>query len=617
MELISVYIEESKAVKRLLLPLNSNFNILYDNETLTIRQNYVPQNQYYKNISFNLLLGENGTGKTTILDYIESLLCDSSDMGFSIWFDGIKYHIFDFFNIIKYIKSDHPYQKTEIIKKALVQQNVSALKISNVFDLNKYAISSSNNNIKNQRIIDLTNNSLLRSSKNNIVKNDLKNEFSYVENIFTNFTSSDKDKPEFIFSLKKGSNFTKIIKISDDYPKTLTGEIENFNETIGDSINHPEYRGFFEWNNKNSEAQYLDFRDILDLIFYKDEEDKNITDEYIFTLIAPSIFRSAIRTIKFPYELQKSLNQDDTTPSDLIAEDREVILINMLFEYYLKSKRINNVETIEDAFVNNFIHYRYDYVLSDSEKSEIKHLFIEKYTRGLSELVNCISNLVNSKVIDITHTPKEVLLNIPNYKISKNLIKFLSLCTPTVQSQFSYGWAGMSSGEAAKLKILSRMNYGILAQRKSLKSNSLSHIILIDEIDLYIHPEWQRIIVKEIIEYINEIRLPNEQFKFIITTHSPIVASDILPDDIICLYKDNSTIKMRDTTFGFGTSISELYYNSFSLSSTIGEYSKITIDDIISRSNSNRLNEEDVILINKIGENTVKEILLKRVKTND
>lgn len=237
--------------------------------------------------------------------------------------------------------------------------------------------------------------------------------------------------------------------------------------------------------------------------------------------------------------------------------------------------------------------------------------------KGVSELVSCISELVNSKVIDITHTPKEILFHIPDYNISKKLIELLNQCPTTIQNLFSYGWAGMSSGEAAKLKLLSRMNYGIFTQRESLKSNSLSHIILIDEIDLYIHPEWQRIIIKEIIEYINGVRLPNEEFQFIITTHSPIVASDILPDDITCLYKKNSTIKIRDASFGFGTSISELYFNSFSLSSTIGEHSKATIDAIISRSNNKKLTKEDITLIHKIGEATVKEILLKRADIND
>jgi len=320
MELIGIYIEESKAINDLLLTVHSGFNIFFDNKVLIVKQAKSPETQYYKGISFSLLLGENGTGKTTILDYIESVLCDSDEMGFSVWFDGENYQIFDFFNLIKDVKGDHPHKKNEVIKKSLAQQDVSALKLSNVFDLNKYVINSSHKSSKNKRIIDLTNNSLLRKSKRNIVNQDLKNEFSYVENIFTNFISSEKDKPEFTFSLKTGNNFSKSIRIAEDYPKTFTGEVDYFNETINDPINYPEYQDAIEWCNKHIEDQYLDFGDILDLIFYRNKKDRYMTNEDILTLIAPSIFKSAIRKIKAPNRLQKTLEKDET-PSDQKAED--------------------------------------------------------------------------------------------------------------------------------------------------------------------------------------------------------------------------------------------------------------------------------------------------------
>lgn len=45
-------------------------------------------------------------------------------------------------------------------------------------------------------------------------------------------------------------------------------------------------------------------------------------------------------------------------------------------------------------------------------------------------------------------------------------------------------------------------------------------IILIDEVDLHLHPKWQQLIVSKLVE-----TFPNCQF--FITTHSPIVASDV------------------------------------------------------------------------------------------
>ena len=66
-------------------------------------------------------------------------------------------------------------------------------------------------------------------------------------------------------------------------------------------------------------------------------------------------------------------------------------------------------------------------------------------------------------------------------------------------------------------------------------------IVLIDELDLHLHPQWQR-------------RLPNalkEAFpamQFIVTTHSPQVLSELLPDEIIIL-QDNAA-RQPEASYG-------------------------------------------------------------------
>lgn len=53
-------------------------------------------------------------------------------------------------------------------------------------------------------------------------------------------------------------------------------------------------------------------------------------------------------------------------------------------------------------------------------------------------------------------------------------------------------------------------------------------IVLIDEIDLHLHPSWQRVVVPTIVE-----ALPNLQFLF--STHSPIVAGTLRPENILIM----------------------------------------------------------------------------------
>lgn len=57
-------------------------------------------------------------------------------------------------------------------------------------------------------------------------------------------------------------------------------------------------------------------------------------------------------------------------------------------------------------------------------------------------------------------------------------------------------------------------------------------VVLVDEIDLLLHPEWQRSVINSLSEH-----LPKLQFVF--TTHSPIVASSVQSTNIFVMENDN------------------------------------------------------------------------------
>ena len=51
-------------------------------------------------------------------------------------------------------------------------------------------------------------------------------------------------------------------------------------------------------------------------------------------------------------------------------------------------------------------------------------------------------------------------------------------------------------------------------------------LLLIDEIDLYLHPAWQQKIITTLINELNEC-FPDNVFQIVFSTHSPIVLSDM------------------------------------------------------------------------------------------
>lgn len=55
-----------------------------------------------------------------------------------------------------------------------------------------------------------------------------------------------------------------------------------------------------------------------------------------------------------------------------------------------------------------------------------------------------------------------------------------------------------------------------------------SGIVLIDEIDLHLHPKWQRVVV-------DSLKGAFEHLQFIVTTHSPFILQSLAPGEVIDL----------------------------------------------------------------------------------
>ncbi len=76
-------------------------------------------------------------------------------------------------------------------------------------------------------------------------------------------------------------------------------------------------------------------------------------------------------------------------------------------------------------------------------------------------------------------------------------------------------------------------------------------IILIDEIDLHLHPAWQRRAITKLTEV-----FPNVQF--VVTTHSPQILSEVSPDSIRLLYQDNNVTKFTIPRQSIGLNSAEI-----------------------------------------------------------
>ena len=147
-------------------------------------------------------------------------------------------------------------------------------------------------------------------------------------------------------------------------------------------------------------------------------------------------------------------------------------------------------------------------------------------------------------------------------------------------SFISYDFA-LSTGEFTVWKMLCKL-YNATQNRQY----SFNYVVL-DEPDMSLHPEWQRRLIN-ILDWFSSLlyKESNTKFQFFITTHSPIMLSDMPMDRVVYLYhpKDNAYNICNDRDFNtFGNVIYNLYNDAFFLDENgqVGEHAQNWINSLI------------------------------------
>lgn len=95
----------------------------------------------------------------------------------------------------------------------------------------------------------------------------------------------------------------------------------------------------------------------------------------------------------------------------------------------------------------------------------------------------------------------------------------------------------MSDGYKGTLSLIADIAYRMVVLNPQLSSSALSEtpgVVLIDEIDLHLHPAWQHRILADL-----QAIFPKLQF--IVTTHAPAVISSVKSENLVILGKDGVT----------------------------------------------------------------------------
>ncbi len=183
-----------------------------------------------------------------------------------------------------------------------------------------------------------------------------------------------------------------------------------------------------------------------------------------------------------------------------------------------------------------------------------------------------------------------------------------------------FQFSKLSSGERQMIYSASSILYHI-RNINSIKGNSRrikyrKLNIILDEIELYFHPEFQRKYIDYLIKSINSLNLKEiESINIIMSTHSPFILSDIPESNVLFLSEGKSQKGISET---FGANIHTLYKNNFFLEGMpIGEFAKNKIKKLFEK--TRLLKEQDIELYNEIklvGEQLLRTQLLKLYNQN-
>lgn len=157
-----------------------------------------------------------------------------------------------------------------------------------------------------------------------------------------------------------------------------------------------------------------------------------------------------------------------------------------------------------------------------------------------------------------------------------------------------------SDGELAIIKKLSSLSGAI---NENIKIGKENFIILLDEIDRHLHPEWSRCFLSMLLETLNS-HPKKIQFQVLTTTHSPYIISDLPRNNILRIEKNNKNeLFVSHSDYGFGSNIYDIINDSFFLKSPIGEFALRKINNAHSFiRNINPNTKIDPIRINEIQE---------------
>lgn len=318
-----------------------------------------------------------------------------------------------------------------------------------------------------------------------------------------------------------------------------------------------------------------------------------------------------------PYKELYRLN--DRTPVTMreVNLDKANLLkrLDSYFKFGYKNLDLNKYQIAIDYVIYKLVsialkYYNHedDYFLKEEKQfnnSKIDQFFKEIYedTSHITLKLRQTINFLKFKHIELKDhgIPLENLSKINNDILKRKTVKAVSIellpppifsievvLTPVNDKNEKVPFKTLSSGEKQMIYSVSSILYHIL-NLESVPSNTQKRTayryinVILEEIEMYAHPEMQRTYIDYIIKSIEKLSLKRTLgINICFITHSPFILSDIPESNILFLNEVGLPEPLAETLKTFGGNIHDLLAQSFFLTEgAVGAFALNKIDQTI------------------------------------
>lgn len=133
------------------------------------------------------------------------------------------------------------------------------------------------------------------------------------------------------------------------------------------------------------------------------------------------------------------------------------------------------------------------------------------------------------------------------------------------------GFEGISEGEAQYLDLYATL-YTAVQDRYRRRGDTC--VLLLDEPDCRFHPEWSRTFIQNLTELLGTEGFRDYRYQILISTHSPFLVSDVPGRSVHCLRLKDGRVTIEDSPHGFLCSLNDLITDSFYADSIFGAFAE-------------------------------------------